>query len=179
MNYFNKILAPTDLSENSSLGLRYALSMAEKCSADLVIVHVASDQQAWQAISDEMGFLSPKVYTWTVDRIVSEATSDLNRFLERYPVGEFRGHSQVKKRVVLGQVVEKIVDVAREEDADLIVMSPRVHGALKRLILGSVTDKVVLDAPCPVLSVCQPRRRGPGRGKRMPLIGGVLRGSEA
>ena len=178
MNEFKKILAPTDLSEDSSLGLRYAFSMAEKCSADLIIVHVASDQEAWQAVSDEMGFLSANVYTWTVDRIVSEAALDLNRFFEKH-LNEFHTHSKIKKRVVLGQVVEKIVDVAREEDVDLIVMAPRIHGILKRLILGSVTEKVTRKAPCPVLSVYEPQRRRPWRGKRIPPVRGVLRGSEA
>ncbi len=178
MNHFKKILAPTDLSENSRLGLHCAFSMAEPCGAELIIAHVASDREVWQAVSDEMGFIDPNVYTWTIDRIVSEAVLDLNRFLEGH-LDELRRHAKVKKTVVRGQVVEKIVDIAREEDVDLIVMSPRVHGTLKRLILGSVTEKVVFKAPCPVLSVCEPPKRYPRRGKRMPLIVGVLRGSEA
>ncbi len=177
MDYFKKILAPTDLSESSRLGLHYAFSIAEQSNAELIIVHVASKMAAWQAVSDDMGFINPDAYMWTVDRIVSEAALDLNHFLESH-LEEFCRHQKVRKKVLLGRVVERILDVARKENVDLIVMSPRVHGTFKRLILGSATDKVVFKAPCPVLSVCEPLRRGPKPGKQIPLIGGVLQTSE-
>jgi nucleotide-binding universal stress UspA family protein len=163
MKQAKKILVPTDFSENSRAGLRFGLSLAAENEAELVILHVASEFQAWE-IPEEAGFLSSRVYTWEVDKIVKEATLDLHRFLE--------GHREdlgrvplVRKRVVLGDVVEKIIAVAHEEQVDLIVMSPRPHGNLRRFLLGSVTDQVTREAPCPVLSVCPGQPENPWRGK--------------
>lgn len=85
---------------------------------------------------------------------------DLNSFLQKH-TEELRRVPTGKKRVVLGGVVANIVAAAAAEETDLIVMSPRAHGAFRRFFLGSVTDKVTRRAPCPVLSVCpkQAKRR--------------------
>ncbi len=173
----NKIIAPTDFSRNSRVGLRLALSLAAENGAELIILHVASEFKAWQ-IPDETGFFSDRMYKWEVDRIVREATLDLNNFLEKYRE-DLRRLPNARRRVVLGDVVEKIVDVAREEETDLVVMSPRAHGSLRRFFLGSVTDKVTRRAPCPVLSVCSTQVGHRRTGKHVPWIGGVLQGSEA
>jgi nucleotide-binding universal stress UspA family protein len=177
MKRLKKILAPTDFSRNSRVGLRFALSLGAENGAELIILHVASEFKAWQ-IPDETGFFSDRTYKWEVDRIVREATLDLNNFLEKYRE-ELRRVPQARRRVVLGDVVEKIVHVAREEETDLVVMSPRAHGSLRRFFLGSVTDKVTRRAPCPVLSVCSAQVGHRPSGMRMPLIGGVMQGSEA
>jgi nucleotide-binding universal stress UspA family protein len=177
MTGLRKILAPTDFSKNSRLGLSLALSLASENNAELVVLHVANEFQTWE-IPDETGLFSDRTYKWEVDRIVSEATLDLNNFLERYR--ELLGRLPKARRLVaIGDVVEKIVEVAREEDADLIVMAPRAHGSLRRFFLGSVTDKVTRRAPCPVLSVCPAQIKYRPSGRRMPMMGGVLQGSEA
>jgi nucleotide-binding universal stress UspA family protein len=177
MTRLKKILAPTDFSRNSRVGLSFALSLAAENSAELVVLHVESEFKAWQ-IPDEAGFFSDRVYRWEVDRIVREATLDLNNFLEKYRE-ELRRVPQARRRVVLGDVVEKIVDVARDEEADLVVMSPRAHGSLRRFFLGSVTDKVTRRAPCPVLSICSTQVARQPSGRRMPTMRGILQGSEA
>jgi nucleotide-binding universal stress UspA family protein len=177
MKRIKRILAPTDLSKNSRVGLRLALSLAADNDAELVVLHVGQEFQAWE-IPDETGFFSERTYRWEVDRIVREAALDLNRFLEKYRE-EISRLPTARRKIVIGDVVEKIVDVAREEEADLVVMSPRAHGSLRRFFLGSVTDKVTRRAPCPVLSVCSTQVAKRPRGWQMPLIGGILRGSAA
>jgi universal stress protein family protein len=102
---------------------------------------------------------------------------DLNRFVEP-SFGHFRRVGRMRCTVVLGDVAEKIVDVAGDEDADLIVMSPRRRGSFARLILGSATDKVTRLSPCPVLSVCRDTPKTP-RGKELPPLGAFLWESEA
>jgi len=177
MNRLKKILAPTDLSKNSRAGLIFAASLAAESGAELIVLHVADEFQVWE-IPDELGLLSDRVYRWEADKILKEAALDLNSFLQKHKEALCRV-PMGKKKVVLGGVVENIVAAAAEENADLIVMSPRAHGAFRRFFLGSVTDKVTRRAPCPVLSVCpRPAERRPS-GKRMPLIGGILQGSEA
>jgi nucleotide-binding universal stress UspA family protein len=177
MTRLKKIVVPIDFSKNSRTGLRFAASLAAENGAELIVLHVADEFQAWE-IPDELGLLSDKVYRWEADKILKEAALDLNSFLKKH-ADELRRVPAGKKRVVLGGVVENIVAVAAEEEADLIVMSPRAHGAFRRFFLGSVTDKVTRRAPCPVLSVCpRPAARRPN-GKRTPILGGILQGSEA
>jgi nucleotide-binding universal stress UspA family protein len=175
---FRRILVPTDLSLNSRMGLRYAFSSAEQCRAEVVILHVASEWPVWQAMSDEMGFVDSNVYRWTVDRIVNEAVLDLNRFLEGH-VEEIRRLPKVRKRVVLGKVVDKVVEVALHEEADLIVMAKRRRNVLARILSRSITEAVSRTAPCPVLSLCPPQQQRPWRGRRVPFIEEALVGSGA
>jgi len=170
-----KILAPTDLSENSRRGLDYAFSVAEESKAELIVLHVANEFQAGELYSDETAF-NPD--PWTADRMVSEAALDLNRFLKKHRDRACRVRA-LRKKVVLGQVVEKIVEIAEEEEADLIVMSPRAHGAMRRFFLGSVTDRVTREAPCPVLSVSVRRKAGHWGGKLVPSALLPLRHEEA
>jgi len=177
MKQLKKILAPIDLSENSRRSLSYALSVAAESKAELMILHVANEFQAWELYSDEMAFVSSSAPTWPADRVVQEATLDLNRFLEKHKE-DIRRVPTVRRKVILGDVVEKIVDMAREEEVDLIVMSPRPHGTLKRFFLGSVTDRVTRQAPCPVLSICPPQVIRPWRGRRVPLVERILLSSQ-
>ena len=175
MKQVKKILVPTDFSENSRAGLRFGLSLAAENGADLLILHVADEFKAWELYSDEIGFRVPD--PWPLDRVVQEATLDLNRFLQKH-LKEIRQLSTLRKKVVLGDVAEKIVDMAREEEVDLIVMSPRPHGTLKRFFLGSVTDRVTRQAPCPVLSICPPQVIRPWRGRGVPLVERILLSSQ-
>ena len=177
MRGVKKVLVPTDLSENSRRGVRNALSLAAENGAELLVLHVAREFQAWELYPDEMGFIDRPPCRWTADRVVQEATLDLHRFLERH-LDEVRRVSAVRKRVVLGDVIERITEVAQEEQSDLIVMSPRPHGTLRRLFLGSVTDRVTRKAPCPVLSLCQEKQARPFRGKPIPAMPSPLRSTE-
>src|SRR3989338_380547 len=176
MTQLKKILIPTDLSGRSHRGLTYAFHMAEG-ETEFIVLHVANEFQAWEPYSDEMVFVSSSAPTWAVDRVVQEATLDLNRFLEQH-LKVIRQLSTLRKKVVLGDVVEKIVEAACQEEVDLIVMSPRPHGALKRFFLGSVTDRVTRQAPCPVLSICPPQVIRPWRGRGVPLVERILLSSQ-
>lgn len=123
-----------------------------------------------------MAFINPD--PWTADTVIKEATLDLNRFLEKH-LDEARRVPTVRKKVVLGEVDQRIVEVADVEKADLIVMSPRPHGTMRRFFLGSVTDRVTREAPCPVLSVCQPQLSRPWRERLIPSALLPLRHEEA
>jgi nucleotide-binding universal stress UspA family protein len=177
MNNVKKILVPTDLSRHSRAGLRLAISLAAKNGAELIVLHVASEIKPWE-IPDELGFFNNTLYKWEIDRIVREAALDLSRFLEKH-TAELSRVPAGKKRVLLGNVAQRIVEIAREENAGLIVMSPRAHGGVKRFFLGSVTDKVTRHAPCPVLSVCSTEIAQRRRGRQIPWMGGLLQGAES
>ncbi|HXK29322.1 MAG TPA: universal stress protein [Candidatus Binatia bacterium] len=166
MTQLKKILIPTDLSGRSRRGLTYAFHIAEG-ETEFIVLHVADEFQAWELYSDEMAFVSSSAPTWPLDRVVQEATLDLNQFLQKH-LKEIRHLSTLRKKVVLGDVVEKIVETPCQEEVDLIVVTPRPHGALRRFFLQSVTDRVRREAPCPVLTVSQQQPPRPRRGKLVP-----------
>ena len=127
MKSIQKILVPTDLSENSRRGLVYACSLAAENKGIVTILHIANEFDAWELYSDEFSFLEPSRRAWPSDRVLAEANLDLNHFLEQH-LEAMKKLSSVTKRVVLGPVAEQIVTVAEEEKADLVVMSPQRHG---------------------------------------------------
>ena len=84
MKNIQKLLVPTDLSENSRRGLLYACSLAAENKGVLTILHVANEFDAWELYSDEFSFLEPSRRAWPTDRILSEAHLDLTHFLEQH-----------------------------------------------------------------------------------------------
>jgi universal stress protein A len=153
MKSIQKLLVPTDLSENSRRGLVYACSLAAENNGVLTILHVANEFDAWELYSDEFSFLEPTTRrAWPSDRVLSEANLDLNHFLEQH-LEAMKKLSYVTKRVVLGPIPEQIVTVAEEEKADLVVMSPQRHRGLRHIFRSGITDRVSRMSPCPVLSV--------------------------
>jgi nucleotide-binding universal stress UspA family protein len=177
MEKTKKILVPTDLSENSSAALRFAFSLGAGNRLEIMVLHVARGFASWP-MPDELYFLSPQFLQWEADRAMVEASLDLSRFLE-VQRDELPEISIVRRKVVLGPIAEKILDVACQESMDLIVMSPKPHGAFHRLLSRSITDRITREAPCPVLSVCPPQTQRPEPGAMIPLFGGIPQGSRA
>jgi universal stress protein A len=171
MKRFEKILVPTDLSENSRLGLHYGCSLAADNQAALTVLHIASEFRAWEMYSDELGFFETGQRAWPTDRVLSEAALDLNRFLEPH-LGSMKKIRIVTKRVLLGPVPHRIAMVAEEEGTDLIVMSSRRIRGIRRLLTRSITQKVTRMSPCPVLAATPPLPSRPWRGKLIPNLFG-------
>lgn len=167
MKHIQRILVPTDLSENSRRGLNYACSLAEDNEAHLVVLHVANEFKLWELYSDDFSFLTPAGRAWPVDRALCEATLDLNRFLEPH-LEIMKRIPSVHKRLVLGSIPDKIALVAQQEQVDLIVMSPRRAGRFGRIFAPSITDRVMRISPCPVLSVAPPFSTHPSHGTLTP-----------
>ena len=164
MKHIQRILVPTDLAENSRRGLSYACSLAEDNKAHLVILHVANEFKLWELYSDEFSFLPSAGRAWPLDRALSEASLDLNRFLEPH-LEIMKRIPSILKRLVLGSIPDKIVLVAEEEKADLIVMSPRSPRRFGHMFTPSITDRVMRISPCPVLSLAPSFPARPWRGK--------------
>lgn len=171
MKSIQKILVPTDLSENSRRGLVYACSLAAENKAIVTILHIADEFDAWELYYDEFSFLEASRRAWPSDRVLSEANLDLNHFLEQH-LEAIKKLSCVTKRVVLGPIAEQIVTVAEEEKADLVVMSPQRHRGLRHFFRGGITDGVSRMIPCPVLSVTPPPASRAWRGTLRPAFFG-------
>ena len=172
MKRIERLLVPTDLSDNSRRGLSYACSLAAENKGVLTILHVANEFNAWELYTDEFSFLASTTRgAWPTDRVLSEASLDLNRFLQPH-LDAMKHIPSVTKRLVLGPIAERIVMVAEEEKADLVVMSPRRHSGMRRIFGAGITDKVSRMSPCPVLSVTPPLPSRTWRGRLLPAVFG-------
>lgn len=151
MEPIKKILAPVDLSKLSKVGLRYALEMATPQRAELIIYNVITVEETpfpqgdeeWVASQTEM----PKIA-----RTLEERKKVLEAFVNDTLAGQTSPVS-VRQLVEIGTPYRKILNKAVGEDVDLIVMSTHGRTGLLHMLIGSVTEKVVRRAPCPVLAV--------------------------
>lgn len=144
----HRILVPTDFSKFSRIALTYASDFADKFAADLYLLHVVQDLAVF--IPDMITVAPPPAPTIEqMTRAVHDAFDRLvkDNQLERFPI-----HREVRE----GTPFYEIVRYAKETHIDLIIMGTHGHTGLTHMLLGSVTEKVVRKAPCPVLTVRHP-----------------------
>ncbi|HYA30831.1 MAG TPA: universal stress protein [Acidobacteriota bacterium] len=176
MKQLSRILVPTDLADNSRRALSYGCWLAGEENAALIVLHVASEMSAWEFYSEDALVAGIDTKPWPLDRVLAEATLDLNRFLEPH-MSSLKQLRNVTKRVLLGPIAQQINSVAAEEKADLVIMSPRRNRGLRHWLSGGITDRVTRLSPCPVLSIAPPLPSQPWRKKYPPLIFGWPRQS--
>jgi nucleotide-binding universal stress UspA family protein len=139
------ILAPTDFSETSKYALGHAVALAERFDASLHLLHVLADPltHAWsiEAASVPVEQLQNRWGTEAQERLDAMLTDDERRSF-RAVTGTRVGHPFVE-----------IIRYAKTHAVDLIVIGTHGRGAIEHMLLGSVAEKVVRKAPCPVLTV--------------------------
>lgn len=112
----------------------------------MLVYNVVEPPQEWLDRHDEF---------YTVDRLIEKHKKMLGRFL-KLAVGDLLPQVSVRQEVGFGVSYKTIVEKAGEEKADLIVMSTHGWSGLFHVLIGSVTEKVVRTASCPVLSIHPP-----------------------
>ncbi len=138
-----KIVCAVDFSEYSPFIADYASLIAAKLDAEIVCVYVAP------SLSQYVGFhVPPSSIENFVGEIVSGADSTMEAFLKE----NFAGVS-AKGKVVTGYAAEEILNLAADEKADMIVMGTHGRRGIDRILFGSVAEKVVKSADCPVLTI--------------------------
>jgi nucleotide-binding universal stress UspA family protein len=147
-----KILVATDFSEPSKAALAYGRELARSFGAALTLIHVVDDTMA-RAYGIDGGVLltDPGMQR----QFEASALEQVNAALDE------EDRTQLKATgVVLASVTPAlaIVSYAGEANIDLIVMGTRGRGGVAHLLMGSVSEKVVQTAPCPVLTVRHPER---------------------
>jgi nucleotide-binding universal stress UspA family protein len=131
----NRVLFPTDFSELASIAQAKTLEFVEN-PTNLYIIHVLPPLSAFE----------PGVVWETLnDRTRRENVE--KTFRDRFNTLEYQ---QVNFEVLFGDTSKKIVEYAKEKNIELIVIPARGHGALDRFLLGSVAERVVRFAHCPV-----------------------------
>jgi nucleotide-binding universal stress UspA family protein len=138
----DRVVAPVDLSEQSALVRDHAAALATVYGASLDLLHVVEEAAFPTAYGvDPLTPAQPDVQ----DR-AREALESLAADLDDFP-------NLVNTHVLAGYAARDIVDFADEHAADLLVMATHGRTGLQRFLIGSVTEKVVRSAPCPVFTV--------------------------
>jgi len=144
MARFNKILCPVDFDPNSLQALRLAGEISQERKAILHLLHVV-----------DIAIPAKAEVTAPFDKMEAAVTSKLER-LARQKIDR-RVHHEL--HVETGDPAVQILDAAKRLGADLIVMATHGRKGLRRLVLGSVAERIVREAPCRVLSVTPVARR--------------------
>jgi len=144
------ILLPTDFSQPSSAAVPYACDLAEVFGAELHVLHVIHDL-ATEVPDFGMGLAFPGYLEHLPERMQKLEEAAIHQLSDVLPEG------WNKTRIVLatrkGPPFQRIIEYAREHQTDLVVMGTHGRGMLKHTLLGSVAERVVRKAPCPVLTV--------------------------
>ena len=135
------ILVPTDFSEYAEYALDYAIELAKKLEARLTVLYV------FHVSSLALGEAPPAVLDDTLETMEAHARQHTQRALARVLNAGLQGDSVI----VEGTPFQSIIETAESRVVDLIVMGTHGRTGLTHVLMGSVAERVVRMAPCPVL----------------------------
>jgi len=144
---FYRIIVPTDFSSCSEEAWRLAQRLAGMSGAELVLTHVLTEAPLFR----EGPFIMPKVR-----EVFEAARSFADAALEEWAAKARAEGLSARAALRSGVAYQEIVALAGDERADLIVIGTHGRGGIDRALLGSVADRVIRLAPCPVLTVREP-----------------------
>jgi nucleotide-binding universal stress UspA family protein len=136
-----RILVPTDFSEHSMQAIRYACEIADRFSAELHLLNVVQP----------VVLATP--YAGAVPEEALYPVPGAEKELAELTDPGFEKVKAIERTVRMGTPFVEIVRHAKENDIDLIVMGTHGRGVLMHALIGSVAERVVRKAPCPVLTV--------------------------
>lgn len=143
MPAIKKILCAVDFSDQSPKVADYAKTMGQALGAKIFVLYVAP------TLSQYVGFHIPASTIETfVGEIVSGADSTMTAFMDE----NFQG-VDADGKVVAGYAAEEILEFAKKEDMDMVIMGTHGRHGIDRILFGSVAEKVVKTCRCPVLTV--------------------------
>lgn len=143
---FTRILVPTDFSEPSDAALEYGRTLAERFGASLNLVHVLEDPVVTGAFGAE-------VYVPETPGMHEGLYKDAMARLEHRMPATLRRELHGSTEIIAGTCAKAIVEYARDRGIDLIVMGTHGRSGVAHVLMGSVAERVVRTAPCPVLTV--------------------------
>ncbi len=143
------ILVTTDFSNNSQVAFPKAIALAKKFDASILLLHVIQP------------VITPSEYTWGVQpvELQKEHENNCQMALEKQIKQFFPSDLKISSRLVHGIPFKEIIDISRQENIDLIVLSTHGLSGLSHIIFGSTAEKVVRKSTCPVLVVRDPSHK--------------------
>jgi len=151
-----RIIWPTDFSEPAYEGLKIAVELADRFSAEMLLVHVVAPLPAMQGGLEPTGFHIPTV--------LKEIEDSAKKSLEEIRQEKIPADIRVQTKVLLGRPANEIVRLAEDENADLIVIPTHGESGWQRFMFGSVAERVVRHAECPVLTIRAPKPKAEQSG---------------
>jgi nucleotide-binding universal stress UspA family protein len=146
----NRILCPVDFSEFSVRAYRHAQSLADHYRSKLVALHIV---ELWRHPSASFA-ATVSLYEEYCQSLLGNGKQQLQEFVKQHT------HCEVQPELGVGQGMapDAILSFAQEQNSELIVMGTHGLRGFDRLMLGSVTDRVMRNAVCPVMAVREPPR---------------------
>ncbi len=142
------VITPIDFSDNAGLIVESAAYMAGTFGASLHVLFIV------QNFEDYSGFFVPQMNVPNIEHeLYLGAQEQMESFCKEHGSYFEKAGVNITSEVLVGDVAEKIVDYAGENDADMIVMGTHGYKGLERIMFGSVADKVVKSATCPVMTI--------------------------
>jgi nucleotide-binding universal stress UspA family protein len=138
---FDRILFPVDLSEQSRQAAPLVTTMAAKFNSKLIVLHVLPPRLSYYPL--------PAAATAAALQRDQEEHERCRKEFDSF-IAELGRAISVEKRISEGDAAECIVSCAQENNIDLVMMPTHGYGRFRRLLLGSVTSKVLHDLACPV-----------------------------
>ena len=152
-----KLLVPVDGSNASIGAVKKALELSKQYNFSIKLISVVAEknseyrrhENAWKGVDGSIIAESEELEKQLEKKIKENAERLLNAIISKL---DFNG-IRVESDVLLGEPYVKILETAKNDKIDMIVMSNRGFSKIKRFFVGSVTQRVIAEAPCPVLVV--------------------------
>jgi nucleotide-binding universal stress UspA family protein len=138
-----KIIVPVDLDKNTDKIVDYALFMAKGLDAEVILFHVVEFLAQGEMALGNLGYDDYNT------RRREDAENQMNE-LVRGAAGKCR---KCSSKVVIGDTVDEILDLAKAEDAGMIIIGTHGKRGIEKILLGSVAERVLKNAHCPVLVI--------------------------
>lgn len=136
---FSNILVAVDGSESASKAFRRAIYLAQKCNSKLDLVHV---------VQCEVGGDSANTF-----EIIEDLKDKAMKMLEEYRIDAAKNNISMQITIMQGDPAKVITELAKAKSYDLIIMGTRGRSSFQELLIGSVSQKVMHHASCPVMVV--------------------------
>ena len=155
-----KILTPVDGSKASINAVKKAIEIAGKYDFSIKLVTVITfhesrrdrrNEHLWRQVDGSI--ISGRSVLVEEDQFTNKLRDTANKLLDSIVASFDFGSIKVEREVLLGEAYEEILEVAKKEKFDLIVMANRGFSSIKHFFTGSVVQRVISEAPCPVLVI--------------------------
>lgn len=145
-NTITNILVPVDFSPHAEYAFTYATRIAERFGAKLALLYVVDD-------SFVTGGWSSEIYVPNVPELMENLIADADRRLATLKASAAALGLTAETAVIRGRPAHAIVEHAKNGGFDLIVMGTHGRTGVSHVVMGSVAERVLRKAPCPVLTV--------------------------
>ena len=144
-----RVLVPIDFSDYSKNSLKFAVNFVQKFNAELHLIYVI--EPVIYPPDFSMGQIAIPSVDGEIDKRAIEELQNLAK-------NEIPADVKCKCTIKTGKPYLEIIDTAKEEDIDLIIIASHGHTGVEHILFGSTAEKVVRKAPCPVLSFRDPAK---------------------